>query len=406
MKKITKLTVTLLLIALLAMSFTACSNNESANSKATDNSSNSEQSNKETADNNDKETEENYDGKLVFDHSLELKYAKNFSVDFYKGGYNLIKISDGRQFLTIPEGMSVPTELEDGVVTLQMPLDNILVSSTPTVSLINAIDKLDKISMVTTKYESWYIDEVKSFIDDGKISYIGSYKAPDYEMITAKQPQFSVFSTMLLSVPEVEEKLNELNVPIMLDQATYETHPLARVEWVKLYGVLFDCLDKATEAFDAQVAYVDGLDLQKTNNKSVAICYITSKGTLYARKGGDYMSKMVELAGGKYIFEDMKPEETGTLKMDFEQFYATAKDADKLIYVWSLGGKPENTQDLIEKNELFADFKAVKDGDVWCTTPDYFQISDVLGYMIKDINEMLSMEDNSVDELTYLKRLK
>ena len=38
---------------------------------------------------NSETTEESYDGKLVLDHSLELKYAKCFSVDYYKGGYKI-----------------------------------------------------------------------------------------------------------------------------------------------------------------------------------------------------------------------------------------------------------------------------------------------------------------------------
>ena len=31
-----------------------------------------------------------YNGKLVFDHSMDLKYAELFSVDYYKGGYKMI----------------------------------------------------------------------------------------------------------------------------------------------------------------------------------------------------------------------------------------------------------------------------------------------------------------------------
>ncbi|QSX05346.1 ABC transporter substrate-binding protein [Sedimentibacter sp. zth1] len=401
-KKSLKLAVVFLLITLLLVAFTGCTKNEDANNDASNNVSN-ENNNSKT--NNDGK-EEDYNGKLVFDHSMELVYAKNFSVDYYKGGYKLIKVCDGRQFLTIPEGMNVPADIEEGVVTLQMPLDNMLISSTPTMSLINGLDKLDKVSLVTTKRSSWYIDEIGKAIDDGKIEYIGSYKAPDYEMITAKQPPFAVFSTMLLRVPEVAEKLDELKIPYLLDQATYEEHPMARVEWVKLYGALLDCEEIAEKHFKEQVAYVENLDLETEDPETTAVFYITSKGTLYARRGGDYMAKMVELAGGKYIFADMEPDKTGAQKMEFEEFYATAKDADNIIYIWSLGGKPETVDDFIAKNELFSDFKAVKEGNVWCTTPNYFQISNVLGYMIKDINEMLSIDDNSVNELTYLFRLQ
>ena len=51
-----------------------------------------------------------FNGKLVFDHSMELKYAKCFSVDYYKGGYKLIKLVDDTEILVVPEGMSVPEE--------------------------------------------------------------------------------------------------------------------------------------------------------------------------------------------------------------------------------------------------------------------------------------------------------
>ncbi len=353
-------------------------------------------------------TEENYNGKLIFDHSMELTSAKLFTVDYFKGGYKLITVTSTesavQKILTVPEGMSIPAEVEDGTIVLQMPLTDILVSSTPTTSLINAIGVLDRISLTTTEYDAWYIDEVKTAMDAEKIIYIGSYKEPDYEMLVAAAPPFAVFSTMLSSVPEVAEKLDELRIPVLLDQATYEEQPLARVEWAKLYGALFDCEDTANTLFEEQVKYVEEIP-SATAEKTVAMFYITSKNVLYARQGGDYMAKMLEMADGKYIFADINPEETGTIKMDFESFYAGAKDADYIIYIWSLGGKPETLADFTSKNELFADFKAVKEGNVWCTTPDFFQISDTLGYMIKDIHTMLTMTDDS-ETITYLFKLK
>ena len=49
--------------------------------------------------------------------------------------------------------------------------------------------------------------------------------------------------------------------------------------------------------------------------------------------------------------------------------------------------------------------KAVKNGNVWCTTPDFFQIQDTIGSMINDIHLMLTA-DESTDRLTYLYKLK
>lgn len=349
------------------------------------------------------ETEENYDGKLVFDHSMELKYAKCFSVDYYKGGYKQITISDGTKLLVVPENMSVPAEVDKDAIILQQPISNILVSSTPVTSLINAIGALDAISLTTYDVDSWYIDEVKTALTDGKMTYIGSYKEPDYELITASGTQFAIFSTMLTE--DVAAQLDGLGVRVMLDQAAEEEHPLARVEWMKLYGAMFNLEDVAEEKVNEQVDFVEKIAEKENTGKTVAVFYITSKGMLYARNAGDYMAKMVDLAGGKYVLSDVGVGEPGTINMEMEAFYDKAKDADYIIYIWSLGGKPETLADMLSRSEVLADMKAVKEGNVWCTTPDYFQISNTLGSMINDINLMLEA-DESTDELTYLFRLK
>lgn len=114
---------------------------------------------------------------------------------------------------------------------------------------------------------------------------------------------------------------------------------------------------------------------------------------------------MVELAGGKYIFDDLNVGKTGTQTMEMESFYSKAKDADYIIYIWNLGGKPSTLADFTGYSSVLSDMKAVKDGNVWCTTPDFFQIADTIGSMVNDINKMMT-SDSSVKELTYLKKLK
>ena len=341
---------------------------------------------------------------LTVTGQLELEYATQFRVDFCEGGYSLITNSDGARFLTVPEGASAPEGLDEDIVLLQQPLDNLLISSTPTTSLINAIGALDKVTMTTQEYDGWYIDDVKQAMDEGKLTYIGSYKAPDFEYLVANPPSFAVFSTMLDSVPDVAEKLKELNIPYMRDTSTYESHPLARMEWVKLYGVLLNKQAEAQAHYEAQKALVDSIGAESTG-KTVAMFYITSKGDLYTRNAGDYMAKMLELAGGVYAMPELNPEKSGTQKVSPEEFYVSAGEADFIIYIWSMGGKPETMEAFLERSPILKDFKAVKDGNVWFTTPDYFQINDTLGAMILDMNKMLTNEDESVTRFTYLFKL-
>lgn len=349
------------------------------------------------------ELEENYDGKLVFDHTMELQYAKCFSVDYYKGGYKIAKTSDGTTMLIVPEGMSVPADTPKDAIVMQQPVSNLLVSSTPVTSLVNAIGALEAISLTTYDVDSWYIDEVKAAMNAGKLTYIGEHKEPDYEKITTADTKVAFWSTMLTE--EVAAQLEQLGIDVVLDQSVDEAHPLARVEWAKLYGAIFNCEEKAETVFNTQVSYIDEIAKLEETGKTVAIFYITSKGKLYARNADDYMAKMVDLAGGEYALSDVGIGETGTKNMEMEAFYDKAKDADYIIYVWSLGGKPNNLNDFLSRSDILADMKAVKEGNVWCTTPDYFQISDTIGAMINDIHLMFEADDN-IDTLTYLKRLK
>ena len=98
--------------------------------------------------------------------------------------------------------------------------------------------------------------------------------------------------------------------------------------------------------YNAQAAYVDTLSKAENTGKSVAVFYITSKGKLYVRNAGDYLAQMVNIAGGNYVFSDLKTDKTGTQEMGNESFYEKAKDADYVIYVWNLGGKPSTLSDF------------------------------------------------------------
>jgi iron complex transport system substrate-binding protein len=390
-----RITALLLAVLMLACGFAACGKTENASSAPAE--SRPAESAPESA------PEEDYDGKLVFDRALELKYAKCFGVDYYKGGYKLIKLIDDTAILVVPEGMSVPEEKPENAIVLQQPVSNILVSSTPVTSLINAIGALDAISLTTYDVGSWYIDEVKKALTDGKMTYIGDYKAPDYEKITASGTTFAFFSTMLTD--DVKEQLTNLGVSIVLDQSAQEDHPLARVEWAKLYGAIFNKEEEAEAVFNAQDKYVEELSKLEKTGKTVAMFYITSKGVLYARNADDYMAKMIAIAGGEYALADVGAGEVGTAKMEMEAFYDKAKDADYIIYIWSLGGKPETLADFTARAAILSDMKAVKNGNVWCTTPDYFQIQNTIGSMINDMRLMLDA-DEGTDKLTYLFKLK
>ncbi len=89
-----------------------------------------------------------------------------------------------------------------------------------------------------------------------------------------------------------------------------------------------------------------------------------------------------------------------------EQFYATAKDADYIIYNSTIDGEISSLEELIAKSSLLADFKAERNGDVWCTGQNLFQETTQLGLMISNIHQMLTDASGKLTRLDYIYKLQ
>lgn len=344
---------------------------------------------------------------LKYDHSMELEYADQFSVDYYEDGYVLVSIADSGRFLLVPEGKEAPEGLEKDIAVVKKPVDHIYLVATSAMDLFCSLDALDEISLSGTDANGWYIEDAKKAMEDGDILFAGKYSAPDYELILSEGCDLAIESTMIYHTPEVKEKLEQFGIPVLVERSSYESHPLGRTEWLKLYGALLGKEEEADAFFEEETKDLEEVFQAENTGKTVAFFYINSTGAANVRKSGDYVSRMIELAGGKYIFDDLGEEDNAlsTVNMTMEEFYAKAKDADYIIYNSAIDGELYTMDELFGKSSLLKEFKAVKDGNVWCTGKNLFQETTGLGKMIEDIHTMLTTEDEGLSELTYMHKL-
>ena len=335
--------------------------------------------------------------------SMELNYATQYSVDEYDG-YKMITIVDDGRFLLIPEGVVVPQNIPEDVTVLQQPLDKTYLVSTSVMDLVRQIDAMSDIRLSGTKEDGWYVEEAREAMEEGDILYAGKYSAPDYELILDEGCNLAIENTMIYHNPEVKEKLEELGIPVLVERSSYETDPLARMEWVKLYGILLGKQQEAEQLFDTQVQRVAPLENQQPTGKTVAFFSITSNNLVTVRKGSDYVARMIEMAGGSYVFADLTDSgnNLATINLSLEDFYAGAKDADVLLYNSTIEGSIASTEQLVEKCPLLAQFKAVQNGNVWCTAQSLFQQSMELPDLILDMNRVFTEGTPADSELTFL----
>lgn len=341
--------------------------------------------------------------------SLELQYAKEFRVDYYEDGYDVITI-EGDEYLLVPEGMPVPDEIGSEVTVLQQPLENLYVASSSAMDLFLQAGAIDRVNMTSTSAENWTLPEIREKVISDDILFVGKYSAPDYEVVLDEGCGLAVENTMISHTPEVKEKLEQLGIPVLVERSSYEESPLGRVEWIKLYGLLTGQLDTAEQFFEKSVQQVQAVEKETKNQgnetPTVAFFYFTASGYVNVRTPDDYIAQMIELAGGKYAFSDEDLGDQGTrssVNMDPEQFYAAAKDADILIYNSTVEGEISSLDALTEKSPLIKDCKAVLNGTVWCTGQNMFQQVSGTAEMISDLHAVIS--GDSEQSLRFLHRL-
>ena len=224
---------------------------------------------------------------------------------------------------------------------------------------------------------------------------------------------------------------------------------LGRLEWIRVYGALFGHEEKAQQWYaserdriraiqkDAETSSGEASQSGKSTEKSetktsrnskneassigsssgragtdttadlrptVVYFYVNSSGQIQVRQPHDYIPELLELAGARYLAPDMSSlsgSRKSNVTVSLEDFYSSCKDADYLIYSATLDRPLSSIRELLGKNALFVDFKAVKEGHVYTTDKDFYQLSDRMADFAEDVSRMLQDQD----DMHFLKKV-
>ena len=350
----------------------------------------------------------------------EMLYATGFKIYRLEDGFNLIAVRDGRYYLIIPEGAVVSglPDFGEGIVSLSpigdsdtqliaihQPLDSIYLAASAVMCQFDAIDAVDMLTLSGIDRDDWYVASAADAMDSGALSYGGKYSAPDYEMMVEKDVDLAVESTMILHSPKVIEKLEKLQIPTFIDWSSYEDSILGRLEWIKVYGLMTGKETEAKEAFLQQEDMMEKVDAHSLDGKTVAVFSVNTRHQITTKKGNDYLVKMIEAAGGTYLLPEGLYDEDrrSQVTISVEAFYDYARDADILIYNGVIEDPPKNLDDLVAMDGTFADYEAVKAGNVYVTTGSMYQLASRSGTIAESIYEVLS---GKKEETEYIYKLK
>ena len=350
-----------------------------------------------------------------------LAFAEQFRMERLPGGCTLLTVADEEPFLVVPEGTAKENADEDletarqlaaseTIPVLKLPLRNLYVADSSVMDLFRELDALDAVRFTSTREEDWRIPEIAAAVEEERILFAGKYSAPDYELLLEEGASLAIENTMIFHSPETKEQLERLGIPVLVDRASYETHPLGRLEWIRLCGLLTGKEAEAEAFFKEQTGLADIVREEGDTGKTAAFFYLSAGGYVNVRRPEDYIPKMMELAGGRYVLSDLPGEDSArsTMNMQTEAFYAAARDADVLIYNATVDGGLGSMEELLRKADWLRDFKAVKEGQVWCTEQNMFQQTSGIAGMIGELHEVFRLTGSKTEDkkLNYFYRLR
>ena len=162
----------------------------------------------------------------------------------------------------------------------------------------------------------------------------------------------------------------------------------------KAEGWYLPAVQQAME--EGKIAYAGKYSAPDYEQILAADCRLAIENTMILR--------MIEMAGGSYVFADLTDNgnSLATMNLPLEDFYAGAKDADVLIYNSAIEGMIASVSQLTERFPLLNEFKAVQNGQVWCTTQSLFQQSMELADLIVDMNRVFTKGTPAASTLKFL----
>ncbi|WP_277476886.1 ABC transporter substrate-binding protein [Catalinimonas alkaloidigena] len=341
----------------------------------------------------------------------QVNYAQGFDIS-YEDDYKVLHLMQGEDtthYILLPEGTTRPAAYPEAQ-TISIPIYSLAALSTTHVALADFVDA-DSIIIALDNTDYVYDPEVRARIEAGEVTAIGEAGSLNQEMVLALQPDLLMVSGMPNTDLQKYNTLSSSDIPVLINTEWMENTALGKAEWVKLMAALLNREEIANAKFDSLAQTYQQI-AQLTNNleeRPEVISGSPFQGSWYVPGGKSYRSKMFEQAGAHWPWSDS---EEVSLPVAFENIYAYGLEAD----YWLNPGMVNTMDELLAKDERFADFKAFQNGKVYNhnrrLTPkgqgnDYYESGVVNPHLIlADLTHILHPDLLPSHQLYYYQKLK
>lgn len=298
--------------------------------------------------------------------TVEIEYAKGFSIEHYDN-YRMLTIRNPWQGAkeiqyryALVNREQVPAAIPNDAKIIQTPLRKVICLSTSHIAFIDVLGEIQSIKGVSgTKFVN--NEELSIKIKKNEIKDVGYENHLNYELIASINPDLVITYGVGSEVASYNHKLNDLGIETMIIPEYLETHPLGKLEWIKFIAELYDKEDKAKEYFqEVEKEYLRLVEMASSVDTQPKVLFgLPWKETWYVPGGNSFLAKMVNDAGGDYIWSESSSRES--IPLDIEHVFLKAGDAD----AWLNTGTVKQINEILKIDNRFKDFTPFKKGQIY-----------------------------------------
>lgn len=344
-------------------------------------------------------------------------YARLFSISDSGSYYRLDIYSpwQGADNIEITYYLSENKDLIPGNVKesskIKLPINKSVCLSTTHVAMIEAAGSLETIIGVSgTDYVSNSL--LREKIEKGKVKDVGYDSNLNTELITSLNPDIVFVYGIGPESAGYMSKLEKVGIPTLFICDYLEVHPLAKCEWMKLFGVLFASEDVVNSNFlKAKTNYESLRDSikRKISSRPEVMLGLPYKDKWFISPGNSYVSALINDAGGEYVWSDRHS--YISMPLGIESVFRQTIESE----YWLNIGNVRTVNELLALDNRFAELGPVKSGKLYNNVArlsenggnDYWESGAVRpDLVLRDIASILHPDIITNHELYYYLKVK
>jgi iron complex transport system substrate-binding protein len=346
---------------------------------------------------------------------LKLKYAEGFKVTDY-GNYKVLELlkpwpksEKTYKFGIVNNNTLVDWKPSTFDGTIDSNINKIVVTSTthiPALELLGVEHTL--VGFPGTDYIS--SEKTRKRIDEGHVRELGKNEGINTEVLLEINPDV-VIGFGVDGVNKTFETIKKAGIPVIYNGDWAESSALAKAEWIKFFGVLFNKEKEADSIFNTiEKNYLEARAIAKqAKNQPTVLSGAMHKDVWYLPNGSSPEAQFLKDANVNYLWKDTTG--NGSLALSFEVVLEKAKDAD----LWLSPSYFSSFKQLEDANALYTNFEAFKNKNIYSFTNTigptggviYFELGTARpDLVLKDIIKIAHPELMKDYEFTFYEKLQ